>query len=69
MIPPGPEATALDRRAPRFTVAAIDLFERDVRLRLPFRFGAATVRHAPQAFVRATIRAASDASRRAGPPK
>jgi hypothetical protein len=45
--------------APRFAVAAIDLFERDVRLRLPFRFGAATVRHAPQAFVRATIRDAA----------
>ena len=42
--------------APRFTVAAIDLFERDVQLRLPFRFGAATVSQAPQAFVRATIR-------------
>jgi hypothetical protein len=44
---------------PRFAVAAIDLFERDVRLRLPFRFGAATLRHAPQAFVRATIRDAA----------
>ena len=41
---------------PRFTVAAIDLFERDVHLRLPFRFGSATVHQAPQAFVRATIR-------------
>ena len=45
--------------APRFAVSAIDLFERDVRLRLPFRFGAATLRHAPQAFVRATIRDAA----------
>jgi hypothetical protein len=33
----------------------IDFFERDVRLRLPFRFGAATLTQAPQAFVRATI--------------
>ncbi len=30
----------------------IDLFERPVSLRLPFRFGAATVTHCPQAFVR-----------------
>jgi len=41
--------------AERFTVATIDLFERDVRLRLPFRFGGATLREAPQAFVRARI--------------
>ncbi len=39
----------------RFAVAAIDLFVRDVRLRLPFRFGDATLREAPQAFVRARI--------------
>ncbi|MEO5764243.1 MAG: mandelate racemase [Casimicrobiaceae bacterium] len=45
--------------APAFAVTAIDLFERDVRLRLPFRFGAVTVRRAPQAFVRATIRDAA----------
>jgi len=43
-------------RAPRFTVTAIELFERPVTLRLPFRFGAATVTEAPQAFVRASIR-------------
>lgn len=30
----------------------VDLFERPVTLRLPFRFGAATVTHCPQAFVR-----------------
>lgn len=30
----------------------IELFERPVTLRLPFRFGAATVTHCPQAFVR-----------------
>ena len=41
--------------APRFRIAAIDLFERDVTLRLPFRFGAATLCACPQAFVRAHI--------------
>jgi len=44
--------------APAFTVSAIDRFARDVRLRLPFRFGAVTLTAAPQAFVRATIRLA-----------
>lgn len=39
----------------RFKVKEIELFERDVKLRLPFRFGAATLAGAPQAFVRATI--------------
>lgn len=42
--------------APRLTVLAIDLFERDVRFRLPFRFGVVTLGAAPQAFVRARIR-------------
>jgi len=32
------------------------LFERDVRLRMPFRFGVVTLTEAPQAFVRARIR-------------
>ena len=41
--------------AESFTVVALELFERDVRLRLPFRFGGATLRDAPQAFVRARI--------------
>jgi hypothetical protein len=40
----------------RLSVLAIDLFERDVRLRLPFRFGVVTLKEAPQAFVRARIR-------------
>ena len=40
----------------RFSVIALDRFERPVHLRLPFRFGAATVRDAVQAFVRARIR-------------
>ena len=42
----------------KFEVAAIDLFERDVRLRLPFRFGVVTLTAAPQAFVRLAIRCA-----------
>jgi hypothetical protein len=41
---------------PTFSIVAIELNERPVRLRLPFRFGAATVTEAPQAFVRARIR-------------
>jgi hypothetical protein len=42
--------------APLFTVEAIELFERDVTLRMPFRFGVVTLTAAPQAFVRARIR-------------
>lgn len=34
---------------------SVDLFERHVTLRLPFRFGAATVTQCPQAFVRVQI--------------
>lgn len=41
--------------APVFRVMAIELFERDVTLRLPFKFGVVTLTHAPQAFVRARI--------------
>lgn len=44
---------------PSFSISAIELYERPVRLRLPFRFGAATVIEAPQAFVRARIRVAA----------
>lgn len=36
----------------RLRLRHVDLFERPVALRLPFRFGAATVTHCPQAFVR-----------------
>ena len=39
----------------RFSIRSLGLFEREVRLRLPFRFGAATLTQVPQAFVRATI--------------
>jgi hypothetical protein len=40
----------------KFSITALDLFERDVRLRLPFRFGVVTLKEAPQAFVRARVR-------------
>jgi len=42
--------------APRFEVDDIELYERDVRLRMPFRFGVVTLTEAPQAFARARIR-------------
>lgn len=42
--------------APSFRIAAVDLFERDVRLRLPFQFGVVTLTEAPQAFVRVRVR-------------
>jgi hypothetical protein len=42
-------------KAPRFRVTSVELYERAVRLRLPFRFGAATLTGCPQAFVRARI--------------
>jgi hypothetical protein len=42
--------------APRLTIEAIDLFERDVHLRMPFRFGVVTLTEAPQAFARVRIR-------------
>lgn len=45
-----------DNHPPRLAVEAIDLFERNVRLRMPFRFGIVTLTSAPQAFVRARIR-------------
>jgi len=44
--------------APRFAVEAVDLFERDVVLRMPFRFGVVTLTRAPQAFARARVRLA-----------
>ena len=40
----------------RFSIVAIDLFERDVKLRMPFRFGVVTLTEAPQAFARVRIR-------------
>jgi hypothetical protein len=41
--------------SPLFRIIALDLFERGVVLRLPFRFGVATLTACPQAFVRARI--------------
>jgi hypothetical protein len=40
----------------KFSIKAIDFFERDVRLRMPFRFGVVTLTEAPQAFALARIR-------------
>ena len=40
----------------KFSIRRIDLFERDVRLRMPFRFGIVTLTESPQAFARARIR-------------
>jgi hypothetical protein len=55
----GPEGHGHARRAatdaPRLAVVEIDLLERDVPYRLPFRFGAATVTRTAQAFARARI--------------
>ena len=42
----------------KFSVDRIDFFERPLRLRLPFRFGSATVTEASQAFVRVRIHTA-----------
>jgi len=41
--------------APRFRVSDVALYERPVRLRLPFRFGVVTLTAAPQLFVRVRI--------------
>ena len=41
--------------APSVHIRSVALFERPVTLRLPFRFGAATVTRCPQAFVRVTV--------------
>ena len=40
----------------RLRVARVDLFERDVVLRMPFRFGVVTLTAAPQAFARVRVR-------------
>jgi L-alanine-DL-glutamate epimerase-like enolase superfamily enzyme len=39
----------------RFSIQQVDFFERQVRLRMPFRFGVVTLTEAPQAFARAEI--------------
>jgi hypothetical protein len=45
-----------------FKLREIELYERPVVLRLPFRFGVVTLTHSPQAFVRALIQFADGAS-------
>ena len=40
----------------KLSIRSIELLERDVTLRMPFRFGVVTLTEAPQAFVRARIR-------------
>lgn len=40
----------------RFAIKEVTLFERDVRLRMPFRFGVVTLTESPQAFVRCRVR-------------
>jgi hypothetical protein len=44
--------------ASQFEVVTVELYERPVRLRMPFRFGVVTLTAAPQAFVRVRIRLA-----------
>ena len=44
--------------AVKFRITDIELLERDVRLRMPFRFGVVTLTGAPQAFARVRIRCA-----------
>lgn len=41
--------------AKTLAIRAIDLFERPVTLRMPFRFGIVTLTHAPQAFLRLAL--------------
>ncbi|MGH8740766.1 MAG: mandelate racemase, partial [Burkholderiales bacterium] len=50
----------------RFQVKSIHFYERQVKLRLPFRFGVVTLTEAPQAFVRARIRLESGAEAEGG---
>jgi hypothetical protein len=48
--------------APVFTVREVRLYERDVHLRMPFRFGVVTLTEAPQCFVRVRIELADGRS-------
>ena len=43
-------------------VKAVDRFERDFRLRLPFRFGVITVTHGTQAILRVRVELVEPAS-------
>jgi hypothetical protein len=47
--------TAASLSAPRLRVLAVEFGVRPMALRLPFRFGAATLTRCPQVFVRATV--------------
>ena len=49
-------------KAPSFVVREIELYERPVVLRLPFRFGVVTLRKCPQAFARVRIELADGRS-------
>ena len=42
-------------RAQQFFVREVQLYERAVRFRMPFRFGVVTLQEAPQCFVRVRI--------------
>ena len=48
----------MNAQAPELKLVDVRFFERDVRLRMPFRFGVVTLREAPQVFVEARIRLA-----------
>ena len=48
--------------APRFMVREVRLYERDVHLRMPFRFGVVTLTEAPQCFARVRIELADGRS-------
>ena len=45
-----------DPQAVKLNIAKLEFFERDVRLRMPFRFGVVTLTESPQVFVRCRIR-------------
>jgi hypothetical protein len=52
----------LGMNAPLFRISEVRLYERDVHLRMPFRFGVVTLTEAPQCFVRVRIELADGRS-------
>ena len=40
----------------KLSVEEVELYERDVTLRMPFKFGVTTLRESPQVFARVRIR-------------
>ena len=48
----------MSSNSPLLELIDIELFERPVLLRLPFKFGVVTLTHCPQAFVRVQVRTA-----------